>query len=178
MYATSAKFLGKFVDKHLIFKYGFNLSPMYRRSTGKVFYVSKDLATIKVKIPLSIKNRNYVGSLFGGSMSSATDPIYMIQLINILGDDYVVWDKEATIRFKRPARETAYATFHFAEEEIEQIKRDVADKNEIDVVKELNITNKDKTLIFAKLTKTVYVANKSFFKEKRKNKKQIKNRSK
>jgi len=72
-----------------IYKYGFNWSPMYRRSTGKVIEVSDDLHFVKIKIPLNWKNRNFVGTIFGGSMLSATDPIYMIQLMNILGEDYI-----------------------------------------------------------------------------------------
>jgi len=170
MYATGAKLLGKYLKKNVIFKYGFNLAPMYRRTTGRVMFVSEDLMTIKIKIPLSYKNSNYVGSMFGGSMTSATDPIFMVQLINVLGDDYVVWDKEATIKFKRPAKETAYASFHFSAEEIENIKADVAKKDEINVVKEVNITDKTGKVVFAKLVKTIYVADKTHYKEKRKSK--------
>lgn len=172
MYATGVKLLGKYIKKNVIFKYGFNLAPMYRRTTGRVKNVSEDLLTINIKIPLNYKNRNYVGSMFGGSMASATDPVFMVQLINILGDKYVVWDKEATIKFKRPARETAYATFHFSPDEIEKIKADVAQKNEINLIKEVNITDKTGEVVFAQIIKTIYVADKSHFKQKRKSKKQ------
>lgn len=84
---------------------------MYRRSTGKLTFVSNNLHQIDVKITLSIKNRNYVGSIFGRSLYAATDPIYMIQLIHILGDDYAVWDKVSTVQYKRPAFSDAFATF-------------------------------------------------------------------
>ena len=100
MYRTLTNIAKRFFSDAQIYKYGFNWSPMYRRSTGKVIEVSEDLLYIKVKIPLNWKNRNFVGSIFGGSMLSATDPIYMIQLLKILGDDYVVWDKSATIKYK------------------------------------------------------------------------------
>ena len=33
-----------------------------------------------------------------GSLYAAVDPIYMIQLIYVLGEEYVVWDKAAEIR--------------------------------------------------------------------------------
>lgn len=167
MYAQLSKFLSKFLTKRQIFKYGFNISPMYRRSTGRIYFVSEDLFTVKVKIPLSYKNRNYVGSIFGGSLLSAADPVYMVQLINILGDDYVVWDKAASIRFKRPAKETAYAEFSFNEKEIEQLKENVKQKREVDMIKELNITNKDGSVVFCELLKTIYVADKVYYKEKR-----------
>lgn len=72
------------------FKYGFNISPMYRRSTAKILSISKDMLCVTIKLPISYKNKNYVNSIFGGSMFSATDPIAMTQLITILGDNYVV----------------------------------------------------------------------------------------
>ena len=87
---------------------------MYRRSTGKIIEVSNDLHRVKIKLPLSYKNKNYVGAIFGGSMLSATDPIYMIQLMQILDDSYVVWDKAASIKYKRPAKETLYGEFNFS----------------------------------------------------------------
>jgi len=171
MYATLANFFEEFLKKKTIFKYGFNLAPMYRRSTGRVYFVSDDLLSVKIKIPLSYKNRNFVGTIFGGSLSSATDPVYMIQLMNILGKNYVVWDKEATIKFKRPANETAYADFSFTEGEITQIKSDISQNKELNLIKELSITNKDKSVKFAELIKTIYIADKSYYKEKRSAKK-------
>lgn len=168
MYAAAFNILKKVFSNAFLFKHGFNLSPMYRRSTGRVYEVSPDLLHAKVRIRRSYKNINYVGSIYGGSLSSATDPIYMIQLLHILGDDYVVWDKAATIKFKQPAKETAYANFDFTEAEIEQIKNDIQQKKELDLVKELNITNKEGTVVFAEVSKTIYIANKQFYKQKRK----------
>lgn len=170
MYATLTKYLTKVFKKKTIFRYGFNISPMYRRSTGRIVSVSDDILKVQIKIPLSYKNSNYVGSIFGGSLFSATDPVFMVQLINILGNDYVVWDKESTIKFKRPAKETVYAVFHFTTEEIEKIKEDVAEKKEIDIIKELDITNKEGSKVIAEVSKTIYVADKSYFKNKRKKK--------
>lgn len=167
MYSLISKYLTKIFKKSTVFKYGFNISPMYRRSTGRVVSVTDDLFVVKIKIPLSYKNKNYVGSIFGGSLLSATDPIYMIQLINILGDDYVIWDKDASIKFKRPAKETVFADFVFTSEEIEKIKQDVSLNKEIDLVKNLHIINKEKSVVFAEVSKTIYIANKQFYKEKR-----------
>lgn len=171
MYAALSIFLSRFFKKSTIFKIGFNLSPMYRRSTGRVTYVSDDLHTVKVKIPLSYRNSNYVGSIFGGSLFSATDPVYMVQLIQILGEDYVVWDKQATIKFKRPAKETGYADFMFTQEEVDHIKKEVAYQNEIDLIKTLAITDYKRTVVFAEVSKTIYIANKTYYKEKRRKKK-------
>lgn len=139
---------------------------MYKRSCGKIIFVSEDLHIVKIKIPLSYKNKNYVGSIFGGSLFSATDPIYMIQLMQILGKEYVVWDKKTDIKFKRPAYENAFATFEFTNLEIEEIITKVQEENEIDFTKILHITDKNGT-IFTELDKTLYISTKTFYKQKR-----------
>lgn len=167
MYRTLTKILKRFFTDAQIYKHGFNLSPMYRRSTGKVIKVSEDLLFVKIKIPISYKNRNFVGSIFGGSLFSATDPLFMIQLMNILGDNYVVWDKDATIKYKRPAKETVFCEFVFSKTDIEKIKKEVEENGEYNLIKSTKLTNENNTTI-AELTKTIYVASKAFYKEKRK----------
>ena len=168
MYATITKVLNKFFKQNIIFKYGFNISPMYKRSTGKLIEVSEDLLHVKVKIPISYKNKNYVGSIFGGSLFSATDPVLMIQLMQILGNDFVVWDKNSNIQFKRPAKENVFANFDLTQDEIQSIKKRVLEEKELDLVKEISITNKDKSTVFATVSKTIYIADKSYYKNKRK----------
>ncbi|WP_339887042.1 DUF4442 domain-containing protein [uncultured Flavobacterium sp.] len=150
----------------------FNLSPMYKRSCGKITFVSDDLLLVKIKIPLTYKNRNYVGSMFGGSLFSATDPIYMIQLMYVLGNDYVVWDKSSDIRFKKPAYENAYVTFEFSLEEIETIRKRVEVEQEVNYIKNLLITNRE-GVVFTELNKTLYISSKTHYKEKRKLKNQL-----
>ena len=154
-------------SSHKLFKYFFNFSPMYRRSTGRVTHVTPGFMRVEIKIPISYKNKNYVGTIFGGSLFSATDPIYMVQLIQIIGKDYVVWDKSSVVKFKRPANTDAYAVFEFSEEEVEKLKSDIKEKNEINLVKPVHITNKEGK-VFCEIEKVIYVADKSFYKGKRK----------
>ena len=165
MYEKIFLVLNKFVEKSTLFKVLFNWSPMYRRSCGKIIYVSKDLHTVRIKIPLSYKNKNYVGSIFGGSLFAATDPIYMIQLMQILGKDYVVWDKASVIRFRKPAFSVAYADFHFTSDEIAEIQQRVAEENEVNYVKKLLITNANQE-VFTELEKTIYISSKAHYKQK------------
>jgi len=42
--------------------------------------------------------------------------------MNILKDDYIVWDTDATIKYKRPTKENVYAEFSFSHDEINEIK--------------------------------------------------------
>lgn len=170
LYQRITDSLSKYIPVHVVLRHGFNLSPMYRRSTGRVEYLSPDMHVARIRIRLSLKNRNFVGSIFGGSMYSATDPIYMIQLMQILGKDYVVWDKYSTIRYLRPARETLYAEFRFTPEEIEHIKQKVAEQKSLDYTKELVLTNKEGDVEYCKLEKMLYIADKEFYKESRKKK--------
>lgn len=100
-------------------------------------------------------------------MFSAVDPIPMVQLMNLLGDGYVVWDKAAQINFKRPAKEHLFAEFTYTHEELEEIKHGVNQKNEIEIVKTTLLTNKAGDTVFCEVHKTIYVANKDFYKNKR-----------
>lgn len=173
IYKRLGDFGQKYIKKHTLFKQGFNWSPMYRRSTGKIIEISEDLMDIRIKLPISYKNRNYANSIFGGSMFSATDPISMVQLINIIGDDYVVWDKSAQIFFKRPAREDLYADFNFTASELDEIRQRVAQENEIDITKTVLLTNEDRSVTYCEVHKVIYVADKEYYKNKRRNRKKI-----
>jgi len=103
-------------------RWKFNLFPAYRGTGGRIAYIAEDFREVRVEIPLSWRTRNYVGTIFGGSLYGAVDPIYMIQLIRILGKDYIVWDKAATIRFKKPGKGVMKAAFHLSEEQIAEIR--------------------------------------------------------
>ncbi len=171
MYKVISGFLQKFFKPATIYKYAFNWSPMYRRTTAKIVEVSEDLHHVKIRIKRSWKNKNYVGTIFGGSMLAATDPIYMIQLLQILGDDYVVWDKAVEAQYKSPAKSTVYGVFHFDVAEIEEIKSTIAKKGDTNVVKSMHLEDESKNII-ATFEKIIYVADKTFYKQKVKKRKQ------
>lgn len=168
MYKRINLFLQRFFKKSTIFKSLFNISPMYRRSCGRIIQTSEDMSYVLVRIKLSWRNVNYNGSIFGGSLFSATDPIYMIQYIELLGHDYVVWDKSAKIYFKKPARETVYAEFVVTPSEVEEVKQQVELNGAYTFNKEVNITNKDKTIVYAIAEKEIYVATKAHYQNRRK----------
>ena len=109
-----------------LMRWGFNVFPAFRGTGGRVTYIASDWGEMRVRLPLNWRTRNYVGTIFGGSMYAAIDPMYMFMLIKILGPDYVVWDKSAAIRFRRPGRETLFATFIITPEQVEAIRADVA----------------------------------------------------
>lgn len=171
MYEKVFIVLNKYFDKATLFRVLFNWSPMYKRSCGKITHVSEDLHLVKIKIPLTYKNKNYMGSIFGGSLFAATDPIYMIQLMQILGKDYVVWDKASVIRFKKPVYKAAYADFCFTADEIAEIQKRVVAEKEVNFIKYLQITDANQN-VFTELEKTLYISSKAHYKQKLANKKE------
>jgi len=122
-------------------RWGFNHFPAYRRTGARITYVAADWREVRIKLPLNRRTRNYVGTIFGGSMYGAVDPIYMIMLIKLLGPDYVVWDKAATIRFKHPGRTTLYARFTLDEHELENIRSELVDRLKLDRVFYVDLTD-------------------------------------
>ncbi len=100
-----------------------NLYPPYLGAAVRMTHISDDFRHVEVEMPLRFYNRNYVGTHFGGSLYSMCDPFYMLMLINILGPDYIIWDKAATIRFKKPGKGVMKASFQLSKEQIEEIRR-------------------------------------------------------
>jgi acyl-coenzyme A thioesterase PaaI-like protein len=109
-----------------VWRWAFNWFPAYRASGGRIEHIAADWREVRIRLSLNWRTRNYVGTIFGGSMYSAIDPMYMVMLIKLLGAGYEVWDKAATIRFRRPGRATLRATFRVSEAELESIRSDVA----------------------------------------------------
>ena len=99
-----------------------SLYPPYLGAAIRVTHISDDLRNIEVEMPLRFYNRNYFGTHFGGSLYSMCDPFYVLMLANILGPDYIVWDKAAAIRFKRPGKGVMKASFNLTEEKITEIR--------------------------------------------------------
>lgn len=169
------KLLFKLFGKGKTFKLLFNISPMYRSTGGRLIDVSNDLQRVMVKLPLNYKTKNYVGTLYGGKMYSVLDGIYMVQLINLLGHEYVVWDKSATIRFKRPGNKTLYAEFLISKEFLDEVKNEINQVNEKDF--KLSVTLKDNGgNVYAEVDKVIYIASKAYYNVKRKSKSDSQNK--
>ena len=53
MYKSGTDFLKRYFKVSTIYKYGFNWSPMYKRTTAKLIEVSDDLHYVKIKLKLN-----------------------------------------------------------------------------------------------------------------------------
>lgn len=134
----------------------YNLFPAYRGTGGRVAYIAADFREVRVRIRLSWRTRNLVGSIFGGSIYGAVDPIYTTMLMKLLGRDYVVWDKAASIRFKRPGRTTLHARFAITDEELDAIRRGLEAAGKVDRHYQVEITDRE-GVVHAIIDKTVHV---------------------
>jgi acyl-coenzyme A thioesterase PaaI-like protein len=140
-------------------RHGFNLFPAYRGTGARITYIAADWREVRLKVPLSWRTRNYVGTIFGGSMYGAVDPLYMIMLIRALGPEYVVWDRAASIRFRRPGRSTLYARFTLDDAELDAIRGALRGQRSIDRVYRVELKDAAGT-VCADVEKVVYVARK------------------
>ena len=137
-------------------RWGFNFFPAFRGTGARVTYIAGDFREARVELPLSWRTRNYVGTIFGGSLYGSVDPMYMILLIKILGPGYTVWDKAATIRFVKPGRSRLYARFLLEEEEILTIRRLTETAPSVDRVYRVDL--KDAAgVVHASVEKTIYI---------------------
>jgi hypothetical protein len=129
--------------KTRLMRWGFNFFPVYRRMGGRITYISADWHEVHIKLPLNWKTKNYVGTIYGGSMYGAVDPIYMVMFIKLLGRGYIVWDKAASIQFKNPGRTTLYAKFRIEDQELAAIREELKTKEKLDRVYRIELADKD-----------------------------------
>lgn len=94
--------------------------------------MTEDLREIDVEMKLRWWNANYVGTHYGGSLYSMADPFYMLMLIDNLGRDYIVWDKSASIRFRKPGRGTVRAEFRLTQQQLDELRVQVDAQGKIE----------------------------------------------
>lgn len=133
--------------------------PPYLGAGVRVTHLANDFSSMTVEMPLHFWNRNYVGTHFGGSLYSMVDPHFMLMLINRLGSGYIVWDKAATIRFKRPGKGVVKAQFEITDARLAEIKAAVDAQEKIEPLFQVSITD-EKGQVVAEVEKLLYVRKK------------------
>ncbi|HKR77367.1 MAG TPA: DUF4442 domain-containing protein [Rhodanobacter sp.] len=99
-----------------------NLWPPFLVNAIRLQSLSADWSEAKVVLRLRRRNRNYVGSQFGGNLFAMVDPFWMLLAMHRLGPDYYVWDKAGTIDFVAPGREDVYAHFHLDDATVAELR--------------------------------------------------------
>jgi len=122
--------------------------------------VSKDVKTVDVSMKLTFWNRNYVGTHFGGSLYAMCDPFFFFLLMENLGMKYIVWDKGASISFKKPGKGRVSARFFIPEERYDEIRKLAESGEAINPEFTIDIADDDGNVV-ATVKKILYIKKKA-----------------
>lgn len=140
----------------LLMRHGINFWGPFLGAGIKVKDASHDFTRIEVELRERWYNRNIVGVHFGGSLYAMCDPFFMGILIHHLGRDFVIWDKGASIKFKRPGKGTVSAVFEIPLEEIQRLRSEALSHSKIEPVFRAEIRDQDGKIV-AEVEKIVYI---------------------
>ncbi len=93
-------------------------------------------------------------------MYDSIDPIYMVMLIKILVPEYIVWDKVASIRFKKPGTDTLFAKFVITDEEINTTMAALTTLPSVERVYHAELIDAE-GVVHAAIDKTMYIKRKA-----------------
>ena len=133
-----------------------NLWPPFLGAGIRFLHIAPDMRTVDVEMKLSWWNANYVGTQFGGSLFAMTDAFYMLMLMANLGPDYIVWDKAASIRYRKPGRGTVRAEFRLSGEQIGDIREKLKTLPKYEPVFTVAVKDRDGVVI-AEVEKLLHV---------------------
>ncbi len=137
-----------------------NYWPPFLGAGVRVTRWDADWRAIDVSMPLHRWNANFVGTHFGGSLYSMVDPFYMLMLIENLGRDYIVWDKAATIRFRKPGKGIVSASFRLTEEQLDEIRQTLQTQDRFEPT--FNVDVKDESgVVIAEVQKLIQIRKKT-----------------
>lgn len=144
--------------KRVLF-YLWNLWPPFWGAGIAIDTIAADFKFVRIRLKRRPWTRNIVGTQFGGSIYAMTDPIYMTMLMVQLGRDYIVWDKAASIRFRKPGRTDLFAEFSISDADIADIKQRLLNERKLDWQRTVLVTDKSGELI-AEVEKIIHVRRK------------------
>jgi acyl-coenzyme A thioesterase PaaI-like protein len=136
-----------------------NLYPPYLGAGVKVTYISEDWKELHVSMSLRWYNRNAVGTHFGGSLYSMIDPHLMLLLMQLLGKEYLVWDKSAGIEFVKASKKKVKSVLKVSNEDLKVIRRNTNNGEKYFSNFIVEIRDEDDDLV-ARVKKTIYVRRK------------------
>ncbi|MEX0959005.1 MAG: DUF4442 domain-containing protein [Burkholderiales bacterium] len=140
----------------------FNFYPAFWGTGAKVDYIAEDLRAIRIRLPLNFRTRNIHGTIFGGAMYAATDPLYALLIKAGLGRGYIVWDKHASIRYRKPGKTTLFAECRVTDAELDDLRQRLEREPSVDVSREIALVD-SQGVVHAVIDKTVFVAKKEAY---------------
>jgi acyl-coenzyme A thioesterase PaaI-like protein len=142
------------------FRHIMNWWPPFWGMRIHIEHIGDDWKTLRMRMKLSLRNKNYVGSHFGGGLFAMTDPFYMLMFMNLLGREYLVWDRAAKIEFVAPGRSTVYAHFQVTDEMLADVRTKTENGEKYEPTYRIDVVDA-KGGIIARIDKTLYFRNKS-----------------
>jgi len=136
-----------------------NIWPPFLGAGIRVRRLASDWKEIDVEMKLRWWNRNYVGTHYGGSLYSMADPFFMVMLIENLGKDYIVWDKAASIRFRKPGRGMVSACFRLSDEQVGEIRQALNSQEKIERVFTVEVKDQSGSVV-AEVEKLLHIRRK------------------
>jgi len=152
------RLLGGYNNSHAL-RRAVNFWPPFLGAGIRVKRVSSDMKAIDVEMKLRWWNANYVGTHFGGSLFAITDAFYMLMLMANLGQDYIVWDKAASIRYRKPGLSTVRVEFRLTDAQLEDIREKANTLAKYEPMFNIEVKDKQGTVI-AEVDKLLYVRRK------------------
>lgn len=119
-----------------------------------------DERTVRVEMKLTAFNRNIVGTHFGGSLYAMCDPWFMLILMRLLGTNYIVWDKAASIQFLQPGCGTMTATFHISQTRVDEIRQQADAGQKIEPTFTVDVLDAQGQVV-ARVEKLLYIRKKN-----------------
>ena len=159
MSSSKQGFYSKLTLSPRVFRWIMNAWPPFWGTRIHIEHISSDWKTLRMRMKLSFINKNYVGSHFGGGLFAMTDPFYMLMLMNLLGRDYLVWDKAASIEFIAPGRTTVYAHFEVTDAMLAEIKERTSSGEKFEPTYRIDVLDTAGNMV-ARVEKTIYIRKK------------------
>ncbi|MGB2677348.1 MAG: YiiD C-terminal domain-containing protein [Candidatus Acidiferrum sp.] len=116
-----------------------NLWPPFLGAGIRVREIRPDWKVVIVEMKLRKWNANVLGTHYGGSLYSMTDPFYALMLSAQLGPGYVVWDKSSSIRYRKPGKGKVTARFELTDARLDAIREQLKTRNVAEVTFEVQI---------------------------------------
>jgi acyl-coenzyme A thioesterase PaaI-like protein len=136
-----------------------NLWPPFLGAGIRIKHIAADMKSVDVEMKLRFWNANYVGTHFGGSLFAMADPFYMLMLMANLGRDYIVWDKAASIRYRKPGKGTVRAEFRLTDAQLDDIREKLKTLAKYEPVFSVEIKD-DQGTVIAEVEKVLHVRKK------------------
>lgn len=143
----------------------FNVYPPYLGAGIRVEKIDFTNHHIQVRMHLNKLNQNIVGTQFGGSLYSMTDPFMMILLMQALGSAYVVWDKSASIDFVKAGTSEVSVDFQIDDAEIDTIKTLASDGKAVFRDYDVKVLDRNGDVV-ATVKKTLYIRLRAYSRSK------------